>query len=152
MTYRTYVLDHRGKGGIGIDGGIYSQRDGDVRSGEVQESMLDLLERMATYRLDDQRCSLPPNMAPHHLTGGMRDGPGKPPPDKDEAPSKSSSRARLQEALQKEPPFAQVELPDTGYWDETNTAEHNTENYNSNNKFETDEVARYYRRYFMGKV
>ncbi|XP_069175575.1 rap1 GTPase-activating protein 1 isoform X2 [Procambarus clarkii] len=113
--------------------------------------MLDLLERMSNYRIDDQRCSLPHPVL--HTQQGMREGPGKPPPDKDEAPNKTSSRNRLEEVLAYPGPYPQVVLPSSGtYWDEhTTDADHTYLTSSSNNtKFETDEAATYYRRYFLG--
>ncbi|XP_063605738.1 rap1 GTPase-activating protein 1-like isoform X4 [Penaeus indicus] len=136
----------------GVDGGLYlPTQTRDDRSEAAGDYMLELLDRMSKYRLDDQRCSLPHTFN-QHPQQGMRDGPGKPPPDKDETPAKTSSRHRLEEVLAQEPPYPQVVLPATGgYWDESSTdMDHQYASTNSNNKFETDETARYYRRFFMG--
>lgn len=107
----------------------------------------------------------------------MREGPGKPPPDKEEPLAKASSRTRLEETLSKPPPYQQVVVPETGeYWDEeqarggdhdcpptstgttttttsTTAAINNNNNINNNssNKFETDEAATFYRRSFLGQ-
>lgn len=167
-------FDERTKG---VDGALYLPRGpglDDRMRGEISgENMLDLLEKMAKYRLDDQRCSLPhPILYPPQ---GVREGPGKPPPDKEEPAAKASSRTRLEETLNQPPPYQQVVLPDTReYWDErpagggdpditptsttasiTTTAINNNNNNNINNnntnKFETDESATYYRRFFSGQ-
>lgn len=83
----------------------------------------------------------------------MREAPGKPSLDKDEAALKSSSIRRLEEILSHHPPYPQVVLPDTGgYWDESciTDGDHQYGQFIPNNKFETDETARNYRKYFMG--
>ncbi|XP_050736059.1 rap1 GTPase-activating protein 1-like isoform X4 [Eriocheir sinensis] len=121
---------------------------------------------------------------------GVREGPGKPPPDKEEPSAKASSRARLEKTLEGPPPYRQVVLAPLSkdYWDETpaeggggeldcttttttsttttssssnhsinnnsvsiNNNNLNNNNNNNSNKFETDESATYYRRFFLGK-
>lgn len=154
MTHSKSYVVNKSKG---VDGGLYLQHRGPAGGDERMwnkaggDDMLDLLERMSNYRIDDQRCPLPHQIT-QHAQQGMREGPGKPPPDKDEVALKSSSRQRLEEILSQPKPYPQVVLPETGgYWDESSTdVDHQYDNINSNNKFETDETARYYRRYFMG--
>lgn len=148
----THIIENEGS--KAVDGGLYTASgaggDDRMRGETTGDYMLDLLERMSNYRIDDQRCSLP-HLAHHTQQQGMREGPGKPPPDKDEAPSRTSSRIRLEEVLAQPGPYPQVVLPSSGtYWDEhAMDADHHYLTNNSN-KFETDETATYYRRYFLG--
>ncbi|XP_042216214.1 rap1 GTPase-activating protein 1-like isoform X3 [Homarus americanus] len=130
MTHSKSYVVNKSKG---VDGGLYLPR------GPCGDDKF----RVKLYKGECGHC---------RCVQGMREGPGKPPPDKDETPSKTSSRNRLEEVLAKPGPFPQVVLPSTGeYWDENTTdADHQYVNNNSNNKFETDETATYYRRYFLG--
>ncbi|CAL4078100.1 unnamed protein product [Meganyctiphanes norvegica] len=116
------------------------------------EQMLELLERMASQRLDDQRCSLPIGI--RQLTdqgGGSKLGPGKPPPDKEETPPVPTPKTRLEEALQQDAPYQQVILPGVGYWEEKNDVIADVEQLSTVKQFKTDDVARYYRKFFIGK-
>ncbi|CAL4154568.1 unnamed protein product [Meganyctiphanes norvegica] len=118
----------------------------------TSEKMFELLERMSCQRLDDQRCTLPIGIK--QLTdqgGGSRLASGKAPPDKEETPPMPSPKTRLEEVLQQDGPYPQVILPGVGYWEEKNDVVANVEQLNTVKQFKTDDVARYYRKLFMGK-
>ncbi|CAG0899756.1 unnamed protein product [Darwinula stevensoni] len=120
------------------------------------QELFELLERLQTSRLDDQRCVLPAYFSTQTPNKEMDKTapPPKPPPDR------KSPREVLEEVLRRPGPYPMIVLPPGGgYW--VDGCDHDCPFDAQGNplvpaqqgkpKFETDETARCYRRYFLGK-
>ncbi|XP_065217171.1 rap1 GTPase-activating protein 1 isoform X3 [Planococcus citri] len=134
--------------------------------------LFELLERVQCSRLDDQRCVLPAYFKANRedkqqscSNNGSGGGTGT------TTTSPSCSQHLLEEALKMRPPYPTIILPTQGgYWLDgndqydpghnsvsgTNTNTNSNSNSNSNSgvysfKFETDDTAKCYRKFFMGK-
>ncbi|XP_066994645.2 rap1 GTPase-activating protein 1 isoform X2 [Anabrus simplex] len=115
------------------------------------QDLFELLERVQSSRLDDQRCVLPP-----YFTQASRDDSRI---ATVAAPS-GGSKQLLEETLQKPPPYPMiVQPPSGGYW--VDGQDHDCPFDSRGNpilphaswraKFETDDTAKCYRRFFVGR-
>ncbi|XP_014664725.1 PREDICTED: rap1 GTPase-activating protein 1-like isoform X3 [Priapulus caudatus] len=112
------------------------------------EDLFDILERMQGNRLDEQRCNLPVSFL-------QNEGKATPMRRRKESPT----AAEVREMLLQSGPYPMIVLPQAAsiYWadglDSDSTTE-TTESVASSNekyKFEFNEVAKCYRRHFLGK-
>ncbi|XP_023715903.1 rap1 GTPase-activating protein 1 isoform X4 [Cryptotermes secundus] len=116
------------------------------------QDLFELLERVQSSRLDDQRCVLPP-----YFTQASRDDSR---PAVSATPPSGGSQRLLEETLQKSAPYPMILLPPGGgYWLDGQDHEcpfdprgnpilpHTTWHA----KFETDDTAKCYRRFFIGR-
>ena len=118
--------------------------------GEFSSSaeLFELLDRLQSSRLDDQRCTMPATL------GGTAPVPAKPP-----APQ---SKYLLEETLRGPQPYPMIVLPRAGgYWVDPPDQDHNVSLDSQGNpavpqkvsyktKFEMDDTARCYRAHFLG--
>ncbi|XP_046405967.1 rap1 GTPase-activating protein 1-like isoform X2 [Ischnura elegans] len=150
-----------------------ADEDASGHSATHQPDLFELLERAQSSRLDDQRCVLPPyftqstrdepksSATSASSAGGLGRGPPPPPPPVGAtAEGPAASQRLLEEALAKGggPPYPMVILPPGGgYWADGHTAagdDHATPpalGPASRPKIETDDTARIFRRFFLGK-
>ena len=132
--------------------------------------LFDLLDRLQSARLDDQRCSMPAGLVKSNSTGG---GGAATAATSSQPPPVPPSFALLHETLQGPTPYPMVVLPCAGgYWldppdqdhddaagdgrgdgggdDDTVSADASLARSVSKAKFEMDETARCYRAHFLG--
>ncbi|XP_077296085.1 rap GTPase activating protein 1 isoform X3 [Arctopsyche grandis] len=155
-------------GGWGGGGTVGNER-------RAPQELFELLERVQCSRLDDQRCVLPPyfNQAPNRRSDDRAVSPASParaaaspgPPSPPSPPSLRrarppachASRRLLEETLSKTGPYPMIVLPEKGgYWvdgAEPDCAETpaNPPRAGWRAKFETDDTAKCYRRFFVGR-
>ncbi len=125
-----------------------------------KSELFELIDRLQSARLDDQRCALPPTL--NKADGDAAEDPV--------VASKNSSRNLLRRVLQEPPPYPMVVLPkDGGWWVDPppkNMPNENKELQRSRKReakramaaaaadpedsFEAEETARSYRSHFLG--
>lgn len=112
------------------------------------QDLFELLERLQNSRLDDQRCVLPAYFTQNSRT------------ENDQDKKKASGYETIEEILKKPGPYPMIIVPARGgYW--VDGVEHDcpfdnqgkpiVPQHDCNCKFETDETAKCYRRFFLGK-
>ncbi|XP_075230099.1 rap GTPase activating protein 1 isoform X3 [Lycorma delicatula] len=109
------------------------------------QDWIELLERVQCRRLDDQRCVLPPYFS-QNSREEIRVGSG----------GSSSSQELLEEVLRGPTPYPMIVLPPGGgFWIEGHEApappSAQQQPYQYRTKFETDDTAKCYRRFFLGR-
>ncbi|XP_050427384.1 rap1 GTPase-activating protein 1 isoform X2 [Adelges cooleyi] len=139
------------------DGQLYCQHvrtcatTGHHKTKCATQDLFELLERVQSNRLDDQRCVLPAYFA--QTSRDDRSTGTAPPPES----AGNGSRELLEETLKGPKPYPNIVLPTGGgFWidgqdqnDYEATAPGGPSTWN--NKIETDDTAKAYRRYFMGR-
>eukprot|EP00094_Tigriopus_californicus_P006667 TCALIF_06419-PA protein Name:"Similar to RAP1GAP Rap1 GTPase-activating protein 1 (Homo sapiens)" AED:0.07 eAED:0.08 QI:0/0/0/0.33/1/1/3/0/889 len=121
--------------------------------------LFELLDRLQSSRLDDQRCSMPATLG--GVAGGGAVKNGLPATQQPKANKVPQSKYLLQETLDGSKPYPMIVLPKTGgFWvdppdqdqDVPVDAEGNPvlPKVNFKTKFEMDETARCYRAHFLG--
>ncbi|XP_065559634.1 rap1 GTPase-activating protein 1-like isoform X3 [Artemia franciscana] len=129
------------------------------REGETQD-FWELLEKLSSRRLDDQRCSLSP-LPSKAIQNGRKSLPPESPKSScslnELAPpllppnTPPASKAKLEKILSYPPPYPMVVLPENGgYWVETG-GDRNINELPQSISPCPDEAASIYRRYFLGK-
>ncbi|XP_050525940.1 rap1 GTPase-activating protein 1 isoform X3 [Daktulosphaira vitifoliae] len=153
----SYSLDRRRR--QQSDGQLYCQHvrtcatTGHHKTKCETQDLFELLERVQSNRLDDQRCVLPPYFAQTSREDKSTTGAVPPP----ELPAGNGSRELLEETLKGPRPYPNIVLPTSGgFWidgQDQNDYEATGASGPStwNNKIETDDTAKAYRRYFMGR-
>ncbi|XP_034257132.1 rap1 GTPase-activating protein 1 isoform X3 [Thrips palmi] len=151
--------------------GSYDPDTGQEKIKGATQDLFELLERVQSSRLDDQRCVLPPYFS--QASREERSSSCSTPAASSAPAAVSASQRQLEEALTRPAPFPMIVLPPEGqqgcppgaqggrgYW--VDGAEHECAFDTLGNpvlphadwrahKFETDETARCYRRFFVGR-
>ncbi|XP_060836551.1 rap1 GTPase-activating protein 1-like isoform X2 [Rhopalosiphum padi] len=139
------------------DGQLYCQHvrtcatTGHHKAKCATQDLFELLERVQSNRLDDQRCVLPPYFA---QTSRDERTSSVPTPEA----AGNGSRELLEETLKGPKPYPNIVLPTSGgFWidgqdqNEYEPAATIGGACTWNNKIETDDTAKAYRRYYMGR-
>ncbi|GAB6031292.1 Rap1 GTPase-activating protein 2, variant 2 [Chamberlinius hualienensis] len=120
------------------------------------QDLFELLERLQNSRLDDQRCVLPP----YFSQSQRMSSPNNSPEEEKMITERKRGHETIEEALKKPGPYPMIiQPPNGGYW--VDGVDHDCPFDNQGNpvvsqhswksKVETDETAKYYRRYFLGR-
>ncbi|XP_025416500.1 rap1 GTPase-activating protein 1 isoform X4 [Sipha flava] len=148
----SYSLDRRRR--QQSDGQLYCQHvrtcatTGHHKTKCATQDLFELLERVQSNRLDDQRCVLPPYFAQTSRDERQTSAP--------EAAG-NGSRELLEETLKGPKPYPNIVLPiGGGFWIDGQDQNEYEPTASSgagswNNKIETDDTAKAYRRYYMGR-
>ncbi|CCD71456.1 Rap-GAP domain-containing protein [Caenorhabditis elegans] len=123
---------------------------------EKSEDFLNMIERMQSNRLDDQRCEMPERT--HNPTSGHQNEQTHQKTN-GSAVHNQLTRNIMNEVLTKVGPYPQIVLPSNGFWmDGVNQQHHMDDQVNNMNvnscarfKLETDETSHCYRRHFFGR-
>ncbi|XP_063244415.1 rap1 GTPase-activating protein 1 isoform X9 [Bacillus rossius redtenbacheri] len=123
----------------------------------TQDQLFELLARVQSSRLDDQRCELPANLQ-QGSREERRSTPPPPAPAPPSNPTSGGSRRLLEEALRRPPPYPMIVLPQGGgYWldgrdqDDCPGDPQPLPHGAWRAKIETDDTAKCFRRFFVGR-
>lgn len=118
---------------------------GDIGVGHARPSsleMFDLLTKLQSSRLDDQRCLMPTSPQAQQSQSNIQ---------QQYTQLRTEAKNRLQEVLKFPPPYPMIVLPKMGFWMEPPTGmDASTLRRNvAPSKFECEEFARIYRNHFL---
>eukprot|EP00095_Tigriopus_kingsejongensis_P011541 maker-scaffold33_size549341-snap-gene-3.3 protein:Tk11541 transcript:maker-scaffold33_size549341-snap-gene-3.3-mRNA-1 annotation:"hypothetical protein TcasGA2_TC006305" len=142
--------------GQGVGSPSHEAREPSSPGFSSSTELFELLDRLQSSRLDDQRCSMPATLGGGGTKGGQFVGalPRV-------APQAPHSKYLLQEALDGSKPYPMIVLPKMGgFWVDPPDQDHDVPvdeeghpvlpKVNFKTKFEMDETARCYRAHFLG--